>query len=121
MDRLYIKNMVCDRCIMVVRNVLDAEAISYKNIQLGEIELAEAIQPESIDRLREKLSSLGFELLDDRKSALVTRIKSAIIKLIHNNESVELNKKLSVLLSETLGMDYHYLSTLFFLNRRGHY
>lgn len=113
MDRLYIKNMVCDRCIMVVRNVLDAEAISYKNIQLGEIELAEAIQPESIDRLREKLSSLGFELLDDRKSALVTRIKSAIIKLIHNNESVELNKKLSVLLSETLGMDYHYLSTLF--------
>jgi AraC family transcriptional regulator len=105
--------MVCDRCIMVVRNELDSRGIDYKNIQLGEVELTKPVSGEQLETLRSGLSNLGFELLDDRKSALVTQIKSAIIKLIHNNESVELNKKLSVLLSEKLGMDYHYLSTLF--------
>ena len=111
--RLFIKNMVCDRCIMVVRNQLDALQIEYKNIQLGEVELTKALSEEKVASLKIQLSGLGFELLDDRKSAVVTQIKSAIIKLIHNNGNVELNKKLSVLLSENLGMDYHYLSTLF--------
>lgn len=110
---LFIKNMVCDRCIMVVRQQLDQENIGYKNIQLGEVELSEPISGEQQGRLKEKLASLGFELLDDRRSALVTRIKSAIINLVHGNEMMEQNKKLSVLLSEKLGMDYHYLSTLF--------
>lgn len=111
--KLYIKNMVCDRCILVVRGQLDALGIDYKNVQLGEAELSGPASGEQLDSLKVQLSALGFELLDDRKSAIVTQIKAAIIKLIHNNETVELNKKLSVLLSESLGIDYHYLSTLF--------
>lgn len=105
--------MVCDRCIMVVRNALDQQNIAYKNVQLGEVELNEALSEKELSELKNKLLSLGFEVMDDRKSAIVTQIKTAIIKLIHTNESVELNKKLSVLLSEKLGLDYHYLSTLF--------
>jgi AraC family transcriptional regulator len=111
--QLYIKNMVCDRCILVVRGQLDAVGIAYKNIQLGEVELVKPITDEQIALLKTHFSILGFELLDDRKSTVVTQIKSAIIQLIHNNAIVELNKKLSVFLSERLQMDYHYLSTLF--------
>ena len=110
---LYIKNMVCDRCVMVVRNQLDETGIGYNHIQLGEVELSRPATEAQLDTLKEKLSSLGFELLDDRKSALVTQIKSAIISLVHKNELEESNKKLSVLLSEKLDKDYHYLSTLF--------
>ena len=110
---LYIKNMVCDRCVMVVRNQLDETGIGYNNIQLGEVELSGPATEEQLDTLKEKLSSLGFELLDDRKSVMVTQIKSAIISLVHKNELEESNKKLSVLLSEKLDKDYHYLSTLF--------
>ncbi len=110
---LYIKNMVCDRCIMVVRDELDKLKLSYKNIQLGEVELADAPTTEVIEVFRERLSALGFELLDDRKSALINQIKSIIIKLIHNSEHEELNKKISVLLAEKLGKEYHYLSGLF--------
>ena len=47
--RLYIKNMVCDRCIMVVRNQLDALQIEYKNIQLGEVELTKALSEEQVE------------------------------------------------------------------------
>ena len=105
--------MVCDRCVMVVRNQLDETGIGYNHIQLGEVELSRPATEAQLDTLKEKLSSLGFELLDDRKSALVTQIKSAIISLVHKNELEESNKKLSVLLSEKLDKDYHYLSTLF--------
>ena len=112
-DKLYIKNMVCDRCLLVVKGVFDNLGIPYKNIQLGEVELARPVTEKEVDSLKVQLRSLGFELLDDHKSAVVTKIKSAIINLIHKNEMVELNKKLSVLLSEKLKLDYHYLSTLF--------
>ncbi|HET7000770.1 MAG TPA: AraC family transcriptional regulator [Puia sp.] len=110
---LYIKNMVCDRCILVVRQELDKLGMGYKNIQLGEVELSENISPEKINEFKDHLHILGFELLDDRKSTLVEKIKSAIIQLIQGTEVEILNKKLSVLLSEKLDLDYHYISGLF--------
>ena len=98
---------------MVVRNELDKEGIAYNNIQLGEVEVRDKLPENKLQSLKSNLSNLGFEIMDDRKSAIVTRIKAAIVQLIHNNESFELNKKISVLLSEKLELDYHYISTLF--------
>ncbi len=105
--------MVCERCIMAVRQELDNLSIDYKNIQLGDAELTKPLEETEKTVLSERLSLLGFEVLDDRKSAIITQIKSIIIKLIHGNELEESNKKLSVILSEKLGMDYHYISSLF--------
>jgi len=110
---LFIKNMVCDRCIMAVRQELDNASIEYKNIQLGDVELSKPLEETKRMQLSDRLTALGFELLDDRKSAIITQIKSVIIKLVHANELVESNKKLSVILAEKLGMDYHYISSLF--------
>jgi len=110
---LYIKNMVCDRCILVVRQELDKLHLNYKNIQLGEVELTKQPTDEEIVNLKEHLNILGFELLDDKKTKLVEKIKSSIIQLIRGIEAEELNKKLSVLLSEKLKMDYHHISGLF--------
>lgn len=110
---LYIKNMVCDRCILVVRQELDKLKLDYKYIQLGEVELSKDLSVDKIKELRNNLQLLGFELLDDKKSTLVEKIKSAIIQLIHGTEAKELNKKLSVLLSEKIRLDYHYISGLF--------
>ena len=110
---LYIKNMVCDRCIMVVRQQLDELGLKYKNVQLGDIELADEALQQQLQMLRDKLGAIGFEVLDDKRAALVEKIKSIIIDLIHGNEDVELNTKLSVLLEAKLQMDYHYLTTLF--------
>jgi AraC family transcriptional regulator len=111
--RLYIKNMVCDRCILVVRDLLEKKELPYKNIQLGEVELVEAPSSEQLEQLAGSLTQLGFELLDDRKTEMVNRIKTSIIQLIQNANSEELNIKTSVVLSEKLGKDYHYLSNLF--------
>lgn len=105
--------MVCDRCILVVRQELDKLKLVYKNVQLGEVELAEEQKVEKINEFRDHLKILGFELLDDKKTTQVEKIKSAIIQLIHGTEAEELTKKISVLLSEKLKMEYHQISSLF--------
>lgn len=110
---LHIKNMVCDRCIMAVRNEMDRLHIDYKNVQLGQVELEEALSTEVLQQFREQLAFNGFELLDDKKAKTVERIKNIIVSLIHGKDADEFNLKLSAVLQEKSGMDYHYLSSLF--------
>ena len=109
---LHIKNMVCDRCIMVVRQQLDALDLDYKNVQLGQVELRNEPSAEQVESLRARLDANGFELLDDKKAKIVERIKNVIVSLIHRNEE-EMNLKLSAILEDKLQLDYHYLTTLF--------
>lgn len=111
--QLYIKNMVCDRCVLVVQQQLNKEGIAYSNIQLGEVELPETPSDEQLQSLKTSLQSLGFELLDNKKSTTVEKIKNTIIQLIHHPNGEDGSKKLSVLLEEKLQLDYHYLTTLF--------
>lgn len=110
---LFIKNMVCNRCVMIVQQRLDALDIPYSNVQLGEVKLNTSLSDEPFAVLKEDLHVLGFELLDDRKASLVSRIKSCIIKYIHSEDDEIRNMKLSVLLAEKLQTDYSYLSALF--------
>jgi len=105
--------MVCNRCILVVQQELDKLEIPYSKIELGDVTLQEAPVQEKLDMLETQLHHLGFELLDDKKTALVEKIKTTIIRLIHGSDNDILNTKLSVVLQETLQVDYHYLSTLF--------
>ena len=110
--QLYIKNMVCDRCILVIKEQLEKAGISYNSVSLGEVQLNNEPTPEQLDNLNRNLTAIGFELLDDKKEKLVEKIKNIIISLIHRNEDSN-NKKLSALLEERLQLDYHYLSNMF--------
>jgi len=85
--------------------------IDYNNVELGEISLSQNISQEKIADLRHELHTLGFVLLDDRKSSIVSQIKTAIVKFVHGN--AERNIKVSAMLAENLGMDYNYLSGIF--------
>lgn len=110
---LHIKNMVCDRCVLVVRQQLDQLQLQYNHIQLGQVELKEEPTAEKREELRSLLQQQGFELLDDKKAKTVERIKTTIVSLIHGKDADEFNLKLSAMLEEKLGLDYHYLSSLF--------
>lgn len=110
---LHIKNMVCDRCIMAVRQQFDQLQLRYNNIQLGQVELKEKPTAAQLEQLRNLLEQQGFELLDDKKAKIVERIKTTIVSLIHGKDADEFNLKLSAMLEEKLGLDYHYLSSLF--------
>jgi AraC-like DNA-binding protein len=111
--QIHIKNMVCDRCIAAVRQELDQIGLAYKQVRLGEVELAREPDPRQLEQLKHQLEEQGFELLDDRKSKIVEQIKTFIISTIHGSLQDEQQFKLSALLEKELQLDYHYLSTLF--------
>lgn len=110
--KLYIKNMVCDRCKMAVKQELDKNKIAYQNLELGEVELTEKLPDKRLIQFSESISALGFELIEDRKARTISKIKSSIIELIRN--SSDLHKiKLSTHISDQLNKDYDSISSLF--------
>ncbi|MHC5352970.1 helix-turn-helix domain-containing protein [Myroides sp. LJL115] len=112
MSILYIKNMVCNRCIMVVEDQMKILGIDIKDIKLGEVSIIGQLSPEKKAALQSRLESLGFELLDDKKSRAIEQIKTIIIDLVHHQNS-EIKTNLSEVLSKELNHDYNYLSNLF--------
>ena len=83
MTTLFIKNMVCNRCIMVVQNELDKLGLDVKNIKLGEVTLDKEPTTDEKNKLDKALILLGFELIDDKKSRVIEKIKNVIIDLVH--------------------------------------
>ncbi|TRX04258.1 helix-turn-helix domain-containing protein [Flavobacterium gawalongense] len=110
--RLFIKNMVCNRCIMVVKFELEKLGLTPISVELGEIELLEDFKENQKQDLEIKLQSLGFELLEDKTTITIERIKCLIVDLVHHQNN-ELKTNLSSYLSEQLGQDYNILSNLF--------
>ncbi|MVN89859.1 helix-turn-helix domain-containing protein [Mucilaginibacter aquatilis] len=110
--KLHIKNMVCRRCITAVENELSKEGYHIHQIELGEVTVAEDLNNSQLDKLNTSLKHLGFELIDDRKSRLVEKIKNIIIDLVHHNEQ-NLAINLSAYLAHQLHYEYNYLSNLF--------
>ena len=110
--KLYIKNMVCVRCKMVVKSELENMGIHHIRIDLGETEIMEEISPAQMKRLDIALRKTGLELMDDKKNILVEKIKAIIIEMVHyNDEQIKVN--LSDYLSDKLNHNYSYLSNLF--------
>ena len=90
--KLYIKNMVCGRCEMAVQLELEKMKISILSMQLGEVEIARDLKETEKETLSKNLNSLGFELLDDKISKTIERIKNLIIDLVHyQNEKLKIN------------------------------
>ena len=109
---LYIKNMVCNRCIMVIQQELDLMKIPYKSVKLGEVELEAEMDVKIEKAFSKKIESLGFEMINDKKGQIIERIKTEIIAWVHH-DSMDLKTNLSDYLSDTLQQDYSYLSHLF--------
>lgn len=109
---LYIKNMVCNRCILVVRQELEKLNINTRNITLGEIETDIALPKDKIVQLSNSLAAMGFELLDNTKQQIIEKIKNTVINHVHYSEQ-QRPHNFSDILSSTLHKDYSYLSNLF--------
>jgi AraC-like DNA-binding protein len=110
---LYIKNMVCHRCKMVVGTELEKLKLHPINIALGEVLIEEKqLSKEQLQQVGDSLTAVGFELIDDRKSKLIEQIKTFVIDAVHyKNEQPK--KNYSELLSQHLHHDYSHLSNLF--------
>lgn len=107
-----IKNMVCPRCISALEGLVHQLGLEQESIKLGDLRLKGSLSPEKREELKEGLEQLGFELLDDKKSALVNRIKSLIIESVHHQEGGP-QANFSDQIAAALHHDYTVLSRLF--------
>ena len=110
--KLYIKNMVCSRCKMVVKTELAKHNLIPMAIELGEVEIHEQLNKKELHTLNTGLKHLGFEIIDDRRSRIIEKIKNIIIELVHHS-SENLQVNLSEFIASRVHQDYNYLSNLF--------
>lgn len=113
MTVLHIKNMVCDRCIMMVGSCLRNVGITPQRVSLGVAELESPPSEAQLAELKVRLDSLGFELIEDNRDQTVERIKNIVVQYVHYSSATQQSKKLSAILTEELGKEYSSLSKLF--------
>lgn len=110
--KLYIKNMVCNRCKMAIESELEKLGLHPISVELGEVEIQENNIDDVKNVLISNLLSLGFDLIDDKKSQMIEKIKNVIIDLVHHQDNDTKHNLSDVLISQ-LPYDYNYLSNLF--------
>lgn len=113
---LHIKNMVSNRCKLIVKSELEKLGLHYTTINLGEVEITEDLSGEKHDLLHLNLKKSGLALIEDKKGILVEKIKIIIIELVHYSEN-QLTINFSDYLSQKLNHDYTYLANLFSENQ----
>lgn len=110
--KLYVKNMVCNRCIMVIKSELENMKMVPLNVSMGEVELQKEPSEKQIAQFSERIKVLGFELLNDQKRRQIEKIKKLIIGQIQSGEIPE-HFVLSEYLSKALNKEYSFISRLF--------
>lgn len=109
---LYIKYMVSLRCKMMVQQELKNLGLHYVVVELGSVEILEDISIEQREALKSNLLKSGLELLDDKRSILIEKIKNVIVEMVHYQDELP-KTNYSDYIAEKLGYDYTYLSNMF--------
>ncbi len=110
--KLYIKYMVSLRCKMMVKEELKKLGLKYIVVDLGMVEILEDINPKQREQLKKNLLKSGLELLDDKRSILIEKIKNVINEMIHHMDELP-KENYSDYISNKLGYDYTYLANTF--------
>ena len=110
--KLFVKNMVCNRCIFVVQSQLEQLGFELVEVKLGEIQFTKSLDESEKLLISDRLESFGFELLSEKNAQLIEKIKTVLIDLIQNQNN-DITSNLSDYLMQHLHMDYSKLSNLF--------
>jgi AraC family transcriptional regulator len=111
-NKLFIKNMVCDRCIFTVESILNNLGIASGKVLLGEAEIASELSEAKRQELTNALKKVGFELIETRVKKIIEDIKKYVLSYI-GDQSGDKRLKLSSFITSRLNYDYSYLSDLF--------
>ena len=105
--------MVCNRCIKAVREELTKLGLKINSIELGKVEIQNQVKTPELEKINKVLYENGFELIDDKKSRIIDKIKTAIIELVHYEKEKAEHINISDFLAGEIGYDYSYISNLF--------
>jgi len=110
---LFIKNMVCNRCIRVVREELEKIGYLVEDVKLGEAKIIPNNKEIDLAEINKVLEENGFELLGDKQAKLIEEVKIVLIGLIHYHP--EMLEKVSIpkYLADKFHTSYQHISSLF--------
>jgi len=104
--------MVSARCKTAVKEELKKLGLHFILVELGEVDIMEDLSAEERQMVKNALVALGFELMDDKRSVLIQKIKNIIIEMVHHADEI-IKIKFSDYLGSRLNHDYAYLAKLF--------
>jgi AraC-like DNA-binding protein len=104
--------MVSNRCKIAVKEELKKLGLHFVVVELGEVEIMEDLTSAELQQIRMDLSILGLELMDDKRSILIEKIKNIVIEMIHYSDN-RIKTNFSDYLSSKLNHSYAYLAHLF--------
>ena len=111
-NNIYIKNMVCKRCILTVSNIFQENGITPASVELGTVVLSEPIPEEKQESIRRRLEEYGFEVIDDKRMRIIEQIRIGVIEFVRHPEYQE-KINLSGYLQDKCRKEYSALSKLF--------
>lgn len=111
-QKVFIKNMVCDRCLLFVKDIFRRLDIAVSDIALGEVVTVSDLSEQQRSDLKKELEAVGFEIIDGHRSRIIEGIKNAVRELVHRRDN-DIKVNLSDYLSQRLNYDYSYLSSIF--------
>lgn len=112
METIFIKNMVCSRCIMVVNQILSKLKLTYSQVYLGSIAFDKSLSDEAFLSLKIELEKVGFEILTKEEDRIIENIKRLLRNQVNNIDGLQ-ELSLSEFISNELPKNYHHLSKLF--------
>ena len=110
--KIYVKNMACESCKIVVQEALNEIGITPVKVDLGEIVTKEDISDDKKKKLNSIINKAGLELLEKKQGVIIEKIRKVLVDYVYNSEERP-NIKFSVLLSKELNLSYKHLATLF--------
>lgn len=112
--KVFIKNMVCQRCIIAVESIFSNTGIIPSDVKLGEVEIPDETDLTQLNEMNDQLKQIGFEIIDDSKARIIEKIKNIIVEAVHHtNDEMKIN--FSAYLESKMNKNYTYLSNLFSL------
>jgi YesN/AraC family two-component response regulator len=111
-EKIFIKNMVCQRCVITVESTFNNLKIPFKKVSLGEVELESRLTNDELKKIEKDLNQAGFELIETRVNKVIEDIKQAVMEYLNLGMDNE-NLKLSSFITKKIPYDYSYLSDLF--------
>ncbi len=109
--KLYIRNMACESCKVLVKEELEKLNIHPLHVDLGEVDTKENISDKKLDQFNAAIKKAGLEIAQTKEGVLADQVKAFIIEYVNNLDKI--NIKLSAYLSKKLHADYAYLSSHF--------
>ncbi len=103
--------MVCNRCIKVLKNEIEAQEIRLIEIELGRVQL-DIENEDQLKVLENIVINNDFEIIDSAEDRITEQVKIQLLKMLEDLP-LDMDGKLSDLLMQKMNQDYSKISKVF--------